>query len=60
LKTPLTFEEWKGSRSVQWSEDQSNALKRLHNMDTKKEFEEMLKNEYEEYLSDFNGSWLNK
>jgi hypothetical protein len=55
---PLTFEEWKGNLAPQWSDEQSKSLNRLHNIDYKKEHEDMLKREYQEYLSDFNGNWL--
>jgi hypothetical protein len=59
MKTkPLTFEEWKGSLAPKWSDEQQKSLTRLHNIDSKKEFDDMLKREYQEYLSDFNGSWL--
>ena len=55
---PLTFEEWKGSVAPQWSDEQQKSLERLHKIDAKKEFEEMLKSEYNEYLSNLNGDWL--
>jgi len=57
-KTPLSFEEWKGDRAPQFSEETLTSLNRLHNVDYKKEFEEMLRNEYNEYLSNINGNWL--
>lgn len=56
--TPLTFEEWKGDRAPQFSEETMKSLERLHKVDYKKEFEEMLRNEYNEYLSNVNGNWL--
>lgn len=55
---PLSFEEWKGNLAPMWSDDGMKALQRLHNIDAQKEFEEMLKREYAEYLSNLNGSWL--
>jgi hypothetical protein len=55
---PLSFEEWKGNRAPQFSEETIQSLTRLHKVDYKKEFDEMLRNEYNEYLSNLNGSWL--
>ena len=55
---PLSFEEWKSDLAPMWSDDGMKALQRLHNIDAQKEFEEMLKREYAEYLSNLNGSWL--
>jgi hypothetical protein len=55
---PLSFEEWKGNRAPQFSEETLVSLNRLHNVDYKQEFDEMLRNEYNEYLSNLNGSWL--
>lgn len=60
-KTPekaLTFEEWKGNRAPQWSDDQQKSLERLHNINTKEEFDKMLEREYNEYLDNLNGNWL--
>jgi hypothetical protein len=57
---PLTFEEWKGNRAVSFSDEKLQSINRLHSMDMKKDFEEMLKNEYQEYLDNLNGSWLNR
>ena len=57
--TPLSFEEWKGNMAPQFSDDTMQALKRLHGMDYQKEFDDMLKSEYNEYLSNINGNWLN-
>ena len=54
----LTFEEWKGNLAPHWSDEQNKSLERLHNVDAKKEFEEMLKREYNEYLDNLNGNWL--
>jgi hypothetical protein len=55
---PLSFEEWKGNRAPQFSEETIQSLTRLHKIDYKKEFDDMLRNEYNEYLSNLNGSWL--
>jgi len=54
----LSFEEWKGSLAPVWSDEQQKSLQRLHNIDVKKEFDDMLKREYNEYLSNINGNWL--
>lgn len=55
---PMTFEEWKGNVAPQFSDQTMSALNRLHGVDYKKEFDEMLKREYEEYKSNLNGNWL--
>jgi len=55
---PLSFEEWKGSIAPQFSEETIKSINRLHNIDYKKEFDDMLKREYNEYLSNINGNWL--
>lgn len=57
---PLTFEEWKGNLAPQFSDEVMKSLKNLHNIDYQKEFDFMLKREYEEYLSNLNGNWLLK
>lgn len=57
-ETPLTFEEWKGNRAMQFSEETVKSLNRLHNIDYQKEFDNMLREEYNEYLSNINGNWL--
>jgi hypothetical protein len=57
-KKPMTFEEWKGDLAPQWSDEQAKSLSRLHNIDSKKQFEDMLKREYQEYLDNLNGNWL--
>ena len=55
---PLTFEEWKGNVAPQFSDITMKSLQRLHGVDYQKEFEEMLKREYNEYKSNLNGNWL--
>lgn len=55
---PLSFEEWKGNLAPQYSDETMKSMERLHNIDYKKEFEEMLKREYNEYCSNLNGNWL--
>jgi hypothetical protein len=59
-KTPLTYEEWVGQRAQSYNDELVKSFDRLHNMDYKKEFDNMLRIEYQEYLSDFNGNWLLK
>lgn len=55
---PMSFEDWKGNLAPQFTEDTMKALKNLHNIDYQKEFDEMLKREYNEYLDNLNGNWL--
>lgn len=57
-KKPLTFEEWKGNMAPQFSDEKMKAFNRLHNVDYQKEFDEMLKREYNEYCDNLNGGWL--
>lgn len=57
-ETPLTFEEWKGDLAPSFDDKMIASMQRLHGIDYKKEFDEMLKREYQEYLSNFNGNWL--
>lgn len=58
IQKPLSFEEWKGNLAPQYSDETMKSMERLHNIDYKKEFEEMLKREYNEYCSNLNGNWL--
>lgn len=58
IKKPLSFEEWKANIAPPFNDDAVKSLDRMHSIDYKKEFDEMLKREYQEYLSDFNGNWL--
>jgi predicted house-cleaning noncanonical NTP pyrophosphatase (MazG superfamily) len=39
-------------------DDKISAMSRMHDIDYKKQWEETLKNEYQEYLSNLNGNWL--
>lgn len=55
---PLTFEEWKGNLAPQFSDEVMKSLKSLHDIDYEKEFDFMLKREYNEYLENLNGNWL--
>lgn len=57
---PLSFDDWKGSKAPQYGSNMLQSLKRLHNIDYEKEFEEMLKIEYNEYLNNLNSNWLLK
>lgn len=57
---PKSFEEWKGDLAPMWSDEQMKSLERLHSIDAKKEFEEMLRREYQEYCDNLNGGWLFK
>lgn len=58
IQKPLSFEEWKGNLAPQYSDETMKSLKRLHDIDYQKEFDEMLKREYNEYCSNLNGNWL--
>jgi len=60
VKKPLTFEEWKGNLAPQFSDEKMKSFNRLYNVDYKKEFEEMLQREYQEYCSTLTGDWLFK
>ena len=55
---PLSFDEWKGNLAPQFNDETMKAMDRLHKVDYKKEFDDMLKREYNEYLSNLNGNWL--
>ena len=55
---PLTFEEWKGNRAPQYSDETIQSLNRLHKIDYKEEFDKMMREEYNEYLSNINGNLL--
>jgi hypothetical protein len=58
MNKPLTFEQWKADLAPPKNDDLTKSLERLHQLDYNKEYEQMLKREYQEYLGDFNGSWL--
>lgn len=55
---PLSFEEWKANMAPPYSDAAAKSMERLHKIDAKKEFDNMLKSEYNEYLSNLNGNWL--
>jgi hypothetical protein len=58
MNKPLTYEQWKADLAPPKNDDLTKSLERLHQLDYNKEYEQMLKREYQEYLSDFNGNWL--
>lgn len=58
IDKPLSFEEWRGNKAPVWDGIMGDAVKRLHEIDHKKQFDNMIKAEYQEYLSNFNGNWL--
>jgi hypothetical protein len=58
MNKPLTFEQWKADLAPPKNDDLTKSLEPLHQLDYNKEYEQMLKREYQEYLGDFNGSWL--
>ncbi len=60
MNKPMTFEEWKGEKAPSMPDELMKSMDRLHKIDVKKEFEEMLKIEYQNYVDDFNGNWLLK
>ena len=60
MEKPLSFEDWKGNKAQSFNDELLKSMDRLHSIDYKKEFEEMLKVEYQNYLDDFNGNWLLK
>lgn len=54
----LSFEEWRADRAPQFNEQMVKSMERMHGIDYKKEYEQMLKQEYDEYVSNLNGNWL--
>lgn len=60
FQKPLSYEDWKQSFNTTFHDTQSDAFKRLHDIDIKQDYEDFLKAEYQEYLDDLNGNWLNK
>ncbi|CAB5220991.1 hypothetical protein UFOVP240_65 [uncultured Caudovirales phage] len=60
MEKPLAFEDWKGNKAASFNDELLKSMDRLHSIDYKKEFEEMLKVEYQNYVDDFNGNWLLK
>jgi hypothetical protein len=58
IEKPLTFEEWRGSVAPTMSDEMMKSVERLHSLDARKQFDEMLRREYNEYLDNFNGNWL--
>lgn len=60
MEQPLSFEDWKGNKASSFNDELLKSMDRLHSIDYKKEFEQMLKVEYQNYVDDFNGNWLLK
>ena len=60
MEKPLSFEDWKGNKAQSFNDELLKSMDRLHSIDYKKEFENMLKVEYQNYVDDFNGNWLLK
>jgi hypothetical protein len=58
IEQKLSFEEWKATLAPSMPEDKISALARLHEIDYKRRWEDTLKSEYQEYLSNLNGNWL--
>jgi hypothetical protein len=58
INKPLSFDDWKASIAPSFNDEMLKSLNRLHEVDYRKEFNEMLDREYKEYLADFNGNWL--
>jgi hypothetical protein len=54
----LSFEEWKADLAPSSDDNMIKSMDRLHGIDYKKQWEEMLQREYQEYLSNLNGNWL--
>ena len=60
MEQPLSFEDWKGNKAQSFNDELLKSMDRLHSIDYKQEFEQMLKVEYQNYVDDFNGNWLLK
>jgi len=58
IEQKLSFEEWRADKAPQFNDELLKSMERMHNIDYKKEYEDMLKREYNEYLSNLNGNWL--
>ena len=58
--SPISFDDWKSQNEMKYDDTLQTSMHRLHSIDMKKEYEELLKREYQEYLNDFNGNWLLK
>ena len=58
IQPKLSFEEWKSTLAPSMPDDKINAMSRMHDIDYKKQWEDTLKSEYQEYLSNLNGNWL--
>ena len=58
IEQPMSFEEWRGSIAPQMRDEIVQMIDRLHEIDYKKQWDDILKLEYQEYLSNLNGNWL--
>jgi hypothetical protein len=58
MEKPLTFDEWKETTGMRLNDRMVEFMKTHYNEDYKKQWEDMMKAEYQEYLMDFNGNWL--
>lgn len=58
FETPMSFEDWKQSGAFKLNDKLVDFMKRNYDEDYKAQWEEMLKNEYQHYLMDFNNNWL--
>ena len=58
MDEPLSFEEWKEQSGLKYNDRMGDFMMRQYKEDYKASWEDMLKREYQEYLSDFNGTWL--
>ena len=56
----LTFEQRKADLAPSFDDERIKSMNRLHGIDYRKEFDETLKREYQEYLDNLNGNWLLK
>ena len=54
----LSFDDWKANLAPSFSDEHMKSMNRLHNIDYQKEFDRMLRREYNEYLDNLNGNWL--
>ena len=54
IQKPLSFEEWKGNLAPQFSDETMKSMERLHNIDYKKEFEEIVKSKNLSFIDQVN------
>lgn len=58
VEKALSFDEWRADYAPQFNDEMVTSMNRMHNIDYKKQHEEMMQREYENYLEDLNGNWL--